>query len=217
MLKNISKVSSNIKPYTSKDIRRFLTGNNLIDGFNSNLKEFAEKFYDINPKKSNNQYNFEENKKLFLGRINDNISSQIDFLLNSSKRFSILYNTKDTNIVISSDNIKHIYNHHGNETRRGQISVTPEKLAKYGVVISNPDYIGLSSQISRGNTPILLFAKKINGYSVVVEVLSTKKQLYPQSYYIFASNSSKYKKFIENNKLKKAENVESNDKDILWY
>lgn len=53
--------------------------------------------------------------------------------------------------------------------------------------------------------------KKINGYSAAVEILSTKKQLYPESYYVFKSDSKEYLDFIKNNKLKKTEDVESND------
>ena len=151
---------------------------------------------------------------MFLGRINDNLASKLNTLLNNStmiKKLGKIYDTTDTNIVLSSNNIEHIYNHHGNEKNVGQIDVTPESLSKYGEVISNPDYIGLSAQLSRGNTPTFYFTKKINGYSVAVEVLSTKKQLYPESYYIFESDTKEYFDFIKNNKLKKAEDVESND------
>lgn len=89
------------------------------------------------------------------------------------------------------------------ENNKNQLDVTLERLTKNIYVVSNPDYIGLSSQLSRGNTPTIYFAKEINGYSIVVGVLSTKKQLYPESYYIFKSNSKAYINFIKNNKLKK--------------
>lgn len=202
---------NNIKSYTENDINRFSTGNNLIDGVNSDLKSFTEKFYDKETKRAKKKKAPVKSQKMFLGRISDALSTKINSLLNNSGRFSQKYETKDTNIVISSDNIEHIYNHHGSEKMPGQIDVTPENLSKYVDVVSNPDYIGLSSQLSRGNTPILYFTKKINGYSVAVEVLSTKKQLYPQSYYVFDSNSKEYTDFIKNNKLKKAWDVESGD------
>lgn len=202
---------NNIKKYTENDINRFSTGNNLIDGVNSDLKSFTEKFYDKETKKAKKKTAPIKSQKMFLGRISDALSNKINSLLNNSGRFNQKYETKDTNIVISSDNIEHIYNHHGNEKMPGQIDVTPENLSKYVEVVSNPDYIGLSSQLSRGNTPTLYFTKKINGYSVAVEVLSTKKQLYPQSYYVFDSNSKEYTNFIKNNKLKKAWDVESGD------
>lgn len=186
----------------------------LIDGVNSNINLFVNNYYDFTTKKAK-KYNVPtKTKKMFLGRINDKLASKLNALLNNSKMIKKLekvYDTTDTNIVIISNNIEHIYNHHGNETSIGQIDVTPESLSKYGEVISNPDYIGLSAQLSRGNTPTFYFTKRINGYSVAVEVLSTKKQLYPESYYIFDSNSKEYWDFIKNNKLKKAEDVESND------
>lgn len=207
----IETPKNNIKSYTENDINRLSTGNNLIDGVNSDLKSFTEKFYDKETKRAKKKKAPTKSQKMFLGRISDALSTKINSLLNNSGRFSQKYETKDTNIVISSDNIEHIYNHHGSEKMPGQIDVTPENLSKYVDVVSNPDYIGLSSQLSRGNTPTLYFTKKINGYSVAVEVLSTKKQLYPQSYYVFDSNSKEYTDFIKNNKLKKAWDVESGD------
>lgn len=125
------------------------------------------------------------------------------------------FNTKDTNIVISSDNIKHIFKKHAKENAKGQINVTPTNLFKFVGVISNPDYIGLSSQLSRGKTPTLIFAKKINGYSVAITVLSSKKQFYLQTYYVFKSNSKEFNNYIQKNNLKKAEDVEPNDTKSL--
>jgi len=214
---NIIKNQGNlkIKKYTNDDIKRFLSGNNLIDGINAELNSFVKKYYDPITKKAKKNSIPVKTQKLFLGRINDNLASKLNTLLNNSKmiqeKLGIKYDTKDTNIVISSNNIEHSYNQHGVEKRPGQIDVTPENLSKYGEVVSNPDYIGLSSQLSRGKTPTLYFTKKINGYSVAVEVLSTKKQLYPESYYVFESDSKEYLEFIKNNKLKKAEDVVSND------
>ena len=211
---NQNRENSNIKKYNENDINRFLTGDNLIDGVNSNINSFVNDYYDSTTKKAKKHKVPIKTKKMFLGRINDNLASKLNTLLNNSKmikKLGKIYDTTDTNIVLSSNNIEHIYNHHGNEKNIGQIDVTPENLSKYGEVISNPDYIGLSAQLSRGNTPTFYFTKRINGYSVAVEVLSTKKQLYPESYYIFDSNSTEYWDFIKNNKLKKAEDVESND------
>lgn len=205
----------NIKQYTDNDINRFLTGDNLIDGVNAKLNSFVEKYYDPITKKAKEHSVPTKTQKMFLGRISDSLAGKLNTLLNNSKmiqkQIGKKYDTTDTNIVISSNNIEHSYNDHGIEKRPGQMDVTPESLSKYGEVVSNPDYIGLSSQLSRGNTPTFYFTKKINGYSVAVEVLSTKKQLYPESYYVFKSDSKEYLDFIKNNRLKKAEDVVSND------
>jgi hypothetical protein len=208
---NEINTSQKLKNYSIDDIKRFSTGNNLINGYNSDLKSFVSRYYDENTKSAKKKIAPVKSTKMFLGRISDDLSSKINTLLNDSNRFDVKYDTKDTNVVISSDNIEHIYKRHGNEKYPGQMDVTPENLSKYDEVISNPDYIGLSSQLSRGNTPTIYFTKRINGYSVAVEVLSTKKQLYPESYYVFESNSKEYEDFIKKNKLKKAENVESGD------
>ena len=211
ILNNETNTASKLKNYSIDDIKRFSTGNNLINGYNSDLRSFVSRYYDENTKSAKKKIAPVKSTKMFLGRINDNLSAKINTLLNDSNRFNVKYDTKDTNVVISSDNIEHIYKRHGNEKYPGQMDVTPENLSKYDEVVSNPDYIGLSSQLSRGNTPTIYFTKKINGYSVAVEVLSTKKQLYPESYYVFESNSKEYDDFIKNNKLKKAEDVESGD------
>jgi len=197
--------SKHLKKYNVNDISKFLSGDNLIDGINSNLNDFILSFYNKENK------NFKNNQKMFLGRISNKLSKIINYLLNSSKRFNKIYDTTDINVVISSNNIKHIFNRHGKEKHKGQIDVLPNHLLKYPDVIANPDYIGLNNKLSRGNTPVIYFAKKINGYSVAIEVLSTKKQLYPESYYIFKSSSNEYNNFIINNKLKKVVDMEPND------
>ncbi len=210
-------LSNHLKQYNSEDIARFSTNkSNLINNVNGKLSEFVKKFYDPNTKKAKSKLAPIKTQKMFLGRISDGLAKQINTMLNNSKiiqeKLGKKYDVKNTNFVISSNNIEHIYNHHGDEKIIGQIDVTPDNLSKYDEVVSNPDYIGVSNKLSRGNTPTLFFTKKINGYSVAVEVLSSSKQMYPETYYVFKSNSKEYADFIKNNKLKKAWDVESDDK-----
>ena len=200
-----------IKPYSQNDISYLSKGNNLIDGVNSDLKSFAEKYYDINTKMAKKKIAPVKTQKLFLGRINDKVSSYINSIINNSGRFNKKYDVTDSNIVIGSNNIEHFYNEHGNETNIEQIDVTPENISKYPEVVSSPDYIGLSDNLSRGNTPTVYMAKRINGYSVAVEVITNKKQMYPEAYYIYKSNSSEWDNFIKNHKLKEVENMGSNE------
>ena len=201
---------NNLKKYTKEDINLFLNGDNLIDGVNSSFKEFINNYYNDNALKRKNQ-------KIFLGRISDNLSLKIDNILNSSKRFDKIFITKDSNVVVSSDNLRHIFKHHGKENSKGQLSVSAKHLNNFIDVISNPDYIGLSDQLSRGKTPTLIFTKKINGYSAAITVLSTKKQLYLQTYYVFSSDSKEYSNYIQKKKLKKAGDVEPNDNISLGF
>ncbi len=201
---------NSLKKYTKEDINLFLNGDNLIDGVNSSLKEFINNYY-------NNDALSKKSQKIYLGRISDNLSLKIDNVLNSSKRFDKTFITKDSNVVISSDNLRHIFKEHSKERHKGQINVNAKHLNDVALVISNPDYIGLSNQLSRGKTPTLIFTKKINGYSVAITVLSTKKQLYLQTYYVFSSDSKEYFNYIKNNKLKKAEDVEPNDMISLGF
>lgn len=202
----------NIKQYTQNDINRFTTGkNNLIDGYNSNIYDFVNEHYDEKTKMAKKHPPRTKEKKMFLGRINDKLSESLNNLINNSNRFEKKYNLKDYNIVLSENNIEHSFNRHGNEKEVGQIDVTPEILAKYGDVISDPDYIGLSDEkpTKREPNPKLIFAKKINGYSVAIEVISDKKQLFPKAYYAYDSNSQNWNDFVKNKKLKEVGAMDS--------
>lgn len=211
---NIERIDENIKQYTSNDIKRFTTNpSNLINGYNANLFDFIKDHYDENTKLAKKHAPRKQEQKMFLGRINDNLSQQLNNLINNSKRYKKQYDLTDYNIVLSESNIEHSFNHHGNEIKKDQIDVTPEIMTKYKDVISSPDFIGLTDNIptTREPNPKLYFAKKINGYSVAIEVISNKKQLYPKTYYVYKSNSNSWKDFIKNNKLKEVETMDSNE------
>lgn len=211
---NMKQIDNNIKQYTRNDIERFTTNpSNLINGYNANLFDFINDHYDENTKSAKKHAPRKQEQKMFLGRINDNLSRQLNNLINNSKRYKKQYDLTDYNIVLSESNIEHSFNHHGNETKKDQIDVTPEIMTKYEDVVSNPDFIGLTDNVptTREPNPKLYFAKKINGYSVAVEVISNKKQLYPKTYYVYESNSTSWNDFIKNNKLKEVEAMDSNE------
>ncbi len=160
---------SSLDSYTQDDINRFSTSpDNLINNVNGDVDSFINEYYDSETKRGKKMPVGSKIKKMFFGRINNKVSTILNNLLADSK-YEGKYNTEGTNVVMSSNNIHHIFNEHGNEYRKGQIDVTPENLSKYDEVVGNPDYVGLSSQASRGNTPTFLFTKKINGYSVALK------------------------------------------------
>ena len=200
-----------IKPYTENDIQLYTkSNNNLIDGYNGNLKDFMNEYYDSTTKSSKQHNPRGKEKTMFLGRISDSISSKLNSLLKTSKNFNEEYDLKDNNFIVKENNIEHTFKEHGNETKPGQIDVTPENFSKIADVLGNPDYLGLSDNATDGN-PTFYFAKKINGYSVAVEVAKKNKQLYPKSYFVFDSQAKEWNEFITNHKLKEADSMHSNE------
>lgn len=205
--KTLSELDSridNIKPYTQNDIERLSSDKNIVTNSKSRVVSFIKDIF--NKYTSGNKEN--RDFKLFLGRINDDTANKVTLLINNSKRFEKKYDLKDYNITLGSSNINHIIKDHLRELRKGQIPVDIEKLSHYDEVIATPDYIGLSDNNAKGNNPMVYFTKKINGYSVAVEAITKNKQMYPETYYVFESNSKEYNDFIKNRRLKKAESVD---------
>jgi len=200
-----------IKPYNENDIQLYTkSNNNLIDGYNGNLKDFINEHYDSMSKSAKQHNPRGKEKTMFLGRISDSISSKLNSLLKMSKNFNVGYDLNDNNFIVKENNIEHTFKEHGNETKPGQIDVTPENFSKIADVLGNPDYLGLSDNATDGN-PTFYFAKKINGYSVAVEVAKKNKQLYPKSYFVFDSQAKEWNEFIINHKLKEANSMHSNE------
>lgn len=203
-----NKEQKNIIPYTQKDIELFTKSpKNIINGINGTFKDLANRIYDVKTKKGK----VIEPKRIYFGRINNLVAKDINELVNNSGRFEKKIDSTGTNITLSSDNIKHIYDDHGNEKMPGQMDVTPENLQAYDVTVAEPDYIGLSDNKDKKVSPVIIMAKKINGYSVAVEVLGiSSKNLSPKAYYIFKSDAPEWNTYIKNHKLKKALTAESN-------
>ena len=74
-------------------------------------------------------------------------------------------------LVITSDAIRHIKNHHGEDASRGQISMTPSDIALLPYLINNYDSMELSPEYNdkMGNRAIEI-QKRINGLTVIATI-----------------------------------------------
>lgn len=171
----IGNTENSLIPYTKQEISNLHTGNNYIDGVDINTKEFIEKAL------SNN---IEQNAVLYMGKVPNNIAQEINSLTGNS--------VDGYSFALTNNEIRKIIKDHGNpdiETPRGQIPVTPDILSKIRDVVENPESIKLSNK-DRFGKPVLQFEKRINGYSVYLQVVSDKgRRLSPVTFYVINKKS----------------------------
>lgn len=109
-----------------------------------------------------------ENKLLFLGKVSDSYAERINTETG--------LNVKGKSIVLSSDDIKHIFNEHGSvssEQPRGQIAVTQENIETIIETIIEPDTI---EGVNENGVTKIIFKKEIDGKITAITVLSEKKK-----------------------------------------
>ena len=109
-----------------------------------------------------------ENKLLFLGKVSDSYAARINTETG--------LNVKGKSIVLSSDDIKHIFNEHGkvsSEQPRGQIAVTQDNIETIIETIIEPDTI---KGVNENGVVKIIFKKEIDGKITAITVLSEKKK-----------------------------------------
>lgn len=109
-----------------------------------------------------------ENKLLFLGKVSDSYAARINTETG--------LNVNGKSIVLSSDDIKHIFNEHGkvsSEQPRGQIAVTQDNIETIIETIIEPDTI---EGVNENGVVKIIFKKEIDGKITAITVLSEKKK-----------------------------------------
>ena len=109
------------------------------------------------------------NGRLFIGKLKSKTSLKIKNDTNVS--------TYGKSIVLTSDEIKHIFKHHGNtqsESLRGQEAITSENFVDVLEAIFEPDSV--SGEMDSNNTVSLIFKKNNNGVTTAVTIVSEKKK-----------------------------------------
>lgn len=108
-------------------------------------------------------------KRLFVGKINKetakNILAQTDVY------------TYGKSIVLTSDDIRHIFDRHGSafsEGQRGQIAITADNFDSVLRTIMKPDTV--KPEVDKSGAISLVFKKEINGNVTAVTVVSEKKK-----------------------------------------
>lgn len=108
------------------------------------------------------------NQLLFIGKVNNQVASFI--------QQEIGVNVKGKSIALSSDDLRHIFNEHGNsssEVDRGQIAITKTNIEDIIETIIAPDNV--KKEVESDGKVKVLFEKRLNGRNLAVTVLSNKK------------------------------------------
>lgn len=78
--------------------------------------------------------------------------------------------------VLDSDEIRHTFKKHGNQTseaKRGQVAVTPDDFGLVQHIIDNPDKIALSPEKTSNGLKAIVYEKKLGDTTYVVEEVRT--------------------------------------------
>ncbi len=108
------------------------------------------------------------NRFLYLGKISDSTARLVE------KKTGL--DVSDKSIVLSGNDIQHIFNRHGEtktETQRGQIAVTRANIENIIETIIKPDSVKM--EIDKNNVNTVIFEKSIQGKNIAITVLSNKK------------------------------------------
>jgi len=164
-------------PYTTVEAANLVDSGQFVSGVNSSIPEFVD--YAL--------ANRGTHKRLYLGRISPEVSSEINTQLDKNGAVD------QYNMYITTDFIEKILGgKHGmpSEILRGQTQITPEIL-KHNLenIIANPDMVFRSEKDYNGK-PTFYFTKEVaSGYGVLLEVVQDKgKSLWPQTFYIRKKN-----------------------------
>lgn len=136
---------------------------NLVAGFDTSVSEFFNKWR--NGRKS---HQGEKLEKLYLGKLSEASRSQVASILG--------YSVGERNVIVTNDDVKHIFDHHGNaelETKRGNLPIEQWAIDALPEVISAPDFIIPGEIKKSGKNPGkqgVIFSKALqNGRVVTVQ------------------------------------------------
>jgi hypothetical protein len=158
-----------IKPYSAHEAANLSSRKGVVNGKDMSFSEFIAK------SKAG-----KDSQKFYFGKVSDELAQRIKDATGAS--------VDGYNIVIRSDEVRHILSKHGDpaaEAAKGQIAVNEGFLATLPRVFDNPDEIvQLSSKDYAGRNAFEL-RKKINGYAIVINGVSDgKKSIAINSYWI---------------------------------
>ena len=108
-------------------------------------------------------------KRLFVGKISKTTAKSI---LDQTDVY-----TYGKSIVLTSDDIRHIFDHHGSafsEGKRGQIAITADNFDSVLRTIMEPDTV--KPEVDKSGAISLVFKKEVNGNVTAVTVVSEKKK-----------------------------------------
>lgn len=80
--------------------------------------------------------------------------------------------------VVDSMSMRHSLNRHGKDNPKdfGQIPITLEDFAKIPEIVSTPDSVRLDNETTGTGSPVIIYEKRFNGTTIVVEEVRTGKR-----------------------------------------
>lgn len=150
---------ANYSPQEAKEIQKVSkTFKNIVAGVDTSISDFFSKWR--NGRKS---HQGEILEKLYIGKVTDAARTQLSTLLG--------YPVTSTDYIITADNVKHIFDHHGNDAKeleRGNLPLGTISMDDIAEVVSNPDNIVLGDiELWEAGRPAVQFEKDIGGGTVV--------------------------------------------------
>jgi len=136
---------------------------NLVAGFDTSVSEFFNKW-----KNGRKSHQGEKLEKLYLGKLSEGSRSQVANILG--------YSVGERNVIVTNDDVKHIFDHHGNaelEAKRGNLPIEQWAIDALPEVISAPDSIIPGEIKKSGKNPGkqgVIFSKALqNGRVITVQ------------------------------------------------
>ena len=145
-----------IAPYTVQETENLSSAKGFVSGGNTTFNQFINKVK-----------NATGTQRFYFGKVSDALASKIEKAVGQ--------NLSGYNIVIRSDEVRHIYGSHGNEAteaQRGQIAITDEILSRLPEVFNAPDAINNLDTVDYAGRKAFEIQKEINGYAIAVTGIS---------------------------------------------
>ena len=143
------------------------TFRNLIAGVDTKVSAFFDKW-----RGGRTNTNGETLEKLYLGRISESVSEKVADIVG--------YDVDVRDIIVTNDNVKHIFNHHGDaetELQRGNIPLQPWMFDMLPTLVANPDSIepgNLGKGKKNAGKRAVLLSKAFPGGTVVTVQFDNK-------------------------------------------
>lgn len=167
---NVINYSDEEASYVRKEAKSF---KNLVNGIDITIKDFFNKW-------KNGKTNTDKLEKLYLGKVGTELKKEISNALG--------YDVKSSDLIVTNDNIIHIFKNHGNEAAeiaRGNLPVTENNIQRLVETLNSPNKV-YPGDIQKDGRPSAVIEKSFpDGTAVCVEIdNSNRGTLEAKTFYI---------------------------------
>ena len=149
-----------IQPYTEQEAANLSSPKGVVNGKDGTFRQFIQE-----------ARSGKDSKKFYFGKLRGDVVDAI--------KKETLRNVEGYNLVINSDEIRHIFRQHGGEGElsRGQIPVTEDLMELIPYVFESPDRVTASPKPDYAGRTAFQVEKNIGeGYAIVMNGISDGKQ-----------------------------------------